>query len=942
MFTKFKHKILFLFSLLIIVILATVLLVVNSIYQSQARKQIDSNLERTKLSFEQILNERNRQLATNARLLSLDFPFKQTVRTGDHGTILSAARNHRVRIESDLFLVTDAAGRVLADTYDWKRFGDNISAEPWIQAALRGEENLSLRVIDGELYQLVSLPLVAIDTTIGTLSIGFRINDRVAERLKQMTHTEINFLAGHRVVASTLSDLVRADLEKRLAGLDFDQAMSGDLFQLTLATERRKERFLSILGEISSQIAGFEAEQETFSPALTNLEAHLRAADFPPSVNLSELVRPQSIQAGQGILMTKCVLCHDMQRVVQNLQRTPTEWRMVVENMREAAAESAVLFRMDVSFQSELEDARNISENLRREFADNQIPLSENAIISTEVAGSVWSINALTRNYPIRKEAEELSVYSPKIEDFITQAEADRVTAYLISLSLDSQGTIGTTEILRGFADVDNAGSTPQTSEMLRAFGGGNESQADDSTDADLLGAFDESVDESKASDDTADLLSAFDEAEMASGKTDTPADESELLSAFDDETPVASTESVDIPEATDDAGAYLIQVPAYLIQGSLDEALKPLRKIQRTLLLIGIAAIALSIAVSLMIATGVTSAVRQLVTGTEAVVAGNYSYQLNITQRDEMGQLADHFNEMVAGLRDKERIRAVMDKVVSKEIAEELLKGEVKLGGETRRCTVLFSDIRSWTTISERMEPEPLVTMLNSYLTLMSEAIEHQRGVIDKYIGDAIVALFGAPISHPDDVPRAVNSALEMRRRLAILNAERQKRGEFPLETGIGIHTGSVLAGNIGSESRLNYTVMGDSVNLAARLEGLTKFYGAGILITDAIRDAVDANCLCREIDLIQVVGKTEAIRIFELLEPDPTGKLTQTIEQFESGIRYYREQDWARAEAAFAQTLGGFRNDLASRAYLERIQEFRESPPPPDWDGVYVATEK
>ena len=254
----------------------------------------------------------------------------------------------------------------------------------------------------------------------------------------------------------------------------------------------------------------------------------------------------------------------------------------------------------------------------------------------------------------------------------------------------------------------------------------------------------------------------------------------------------------------------------------------------------------------------------------------------------------------------------------------------------------MLFSDVRGWTTISEKLNPEALVEMLNSYLLLMSDAIESHKGVIDKYIGDAIVALFGAPISYQDDIRRSVDAALEMRRRLAILNAEREKNGEFPLEVGIGINSGLVLAGNIGSEARLNYTVMGDNVNLAARLEGLTKLYGAGIIATDVICKELGSNYLCRELDLIQVKGKTKSVRIFEVLESGKSEKLAQPVEVFESGLAYYRQQDWGRAEEAFTQTLGGFQNNLASELYLERIRLYRKSPPSSDWDGVFVATEK
>jgi adenylate cyclase len=487
----------------------------------------------------------------------------------------------------------------------------------------------------------------------------------------------------------------------------------------------------------------------------------------------------------------------------------------------------------------------------------------------------------------------------------------------------------GVSAMLSAFGDaengIDSANDTKvsDTSEMLSAFSDvGSESQSTADAEA----------------SDTLEVLSAFDDAESESEASD-------AAKGFGDSKPnqeVSETESTAVSTELVNTSEGIGASPSYLIQDSLDKALVPLKKIQRNLLLISIGAIAIGVGFSLMIAIGVTSAVHQLVRGTEEVINGNYRYQLNITQHDEIGQLADHFNTMVVGLRDKEKIRAVIDKVVSKEVAEELLKGEVKLGGETRQCTVLFSDIRGWTTISERLQPEELVEMLNAYLTLMSSAIEDQSGVIDKYIGDAVVALFGAPVSHPDAIQQSVDAAFEMRRRLAAWNVERKKNGEFPLETGIGINTGPVLAGNIGSETRLNYTVMGDTVNLAARLEGLTKLYGAGIIVSEALRNELGPEYLCRELDLIRVKGKTEAVHIFEVLAPDETGKLSQMVDRFEHALVYYRQQNWGGAEKAFIQTVGGFENDRASQLYVERIQHYRQFPPPPDWNSVFVATEK
>ncbi|MCZ6678534.1 MAG: HAMP domain-containing protein [Candidatus Poribacteria bacterium] len=988
MFISFKYKILGLFSALIIGVLGGILLVVNHIYYRRAHDDIEIHLKQTQLIFEQLLNQRNRQLATYARLLSFDFAFKQAVATSEHATVLSAARNHQARVGSDLFIVTDRFGTVLADTYDWNRFGDDISTEPWIQAALYGDEHISLSLLEDNLYQIISLPLLAPDV-IGTLNVGFRIDDGVAANLQQMTLSEVSFLVGPRVIASTLQGNVRQDLERQLAERNQLQIKSDDLFEIDLMTGGEKERFKSILGSISSTME--DSEAEIFGDFKSKrLKEQLQTVGLD-----SDLAHPQSLQEGRRVLFKKCIVCHDYQQILKYSRRTPSAWYLAVQNMREIVENGVLLFRTNLAFQGELDSRGGIPKDLRKVFRKNGVPLSRDATVSIETETRNWVITdkKKKKTYVIRRDEEQLNIYEDAlIGEPLTQRESELVTAYLINLTLDARAgqeikaddfeTADESEMLRGFGDIESTTAmepeSTDTSGMLTGFGGAEAAFTTESDDtSDMLSAFGdtEAAGESHETDTTG-LLSAFGESEgepepsdeMLSnfgdtGATNGPqvADSTGLLSAFDD-----NEDKLEVAERRGDVedgrlhegvgvvkrnvATGLVQhvsqnidvSPSYLIQDSLDQALAPLKEIQKNLFIIGIGAIAISIGFALVISIGVTSAVRHLVRGTEEVVTGNYEYRLDIPQRDEIGQLATHFNAMVTGLRDKERIRGLMDKVVSKEIAAELLKGEVKLGGETRKCTVLFSDIRSWTTISEKLEPEVLVEMLNGYLTLMSKAIENQLGVIDKYIGDAIVALFGAPVGHRDDTRRAVDAALEMRRCLGVLNAEREKNGEFPLETGIGISAGLVLAGNIGSDTRLNYTVMGDTVNLAARLETLTKLYGAGIIVPESVRNEIGADCLYRELDLIQVKGKTESVRIFEVLTRHADKELLQHVEYFENGLACYRQQNWAQAEEFFTQTLGGFRNDLASTLYLERIQHCRKFPPPPNWDGVFVAIEK
>jgi adenylate cyclase len=197
------------------------------------------------------------------------------------------------------------------------------------------------------------------------------------------------------------------------------------------------------------------------------------------------------------------------------------------------------------------------------------------------------------------------------------------------------------------------------------------------------------------------------------------------------------------------------------------------------------------------------------------------------------MGTLADAFNDMTRGLLLRERYRSVLNKVVSQDVATELLKGDVELGGENRLVTVLFADIRGFTALTEGMEPQQVIGLLNECMECLSRAIDAEGGVVDKFIGDEVMAVFGAPVTQEDHARRAVAAALHMRAEMARLNQTRQGRGERPLGVGVGINSGIAVAGNMGSTNRLNYTVVGDAVNLASRLAGQAR--AGEILISEA-----------------------------------------------------------------------------------------------------------
>jgi class 3 adenylate cyclase len=264
-----------------------------------------------------------------------------------------------------------------------------------------------------------------------------------------------------------------------------------------------------------------------------------------------------------------------------------------------------------------------------------------------------------------------------------------------------------------------------------------------------------------------------------------------------------------------------------------LDDVLAPFNRIQQALLAGGGGALLLSALLGAFLSRSLTRPVRALVAATARVATGDYGAEVSVTTRDEMRTLADAFNDMTRGLLLRERYRSVLNKVVSQDVAAELLKGEVELGGENRLVTVLFADIRGFTALTEGMEPQRVIGLLNECMECLSRAIDAEGGVVDKFIGDEVMAVFGAPVTQEDHARRAVNAAQRMRTGMLALNEDRTRRGERPLGVGVGINSGVAVAGNMGSTNRLNYTVVGDAVNLASRLAGQAR--AGEILISGA-----------------------------------------------------------------------------------------------------------
>lgn len=378
------------------------------------------------------------------------------------------------------------------------------------------------------------------------------------------------------------------------------------------------------------------------------------------------------------------------------------------------------------------------------------------------------------------------------------------------------------------------------------------------------------------------------------------------------------------------------------VLQRSLDEALAPYQRTRSLLLVILLVAFIVALILSQIIANTVTKPVSLLAEFTEKVNQGSFGATLALNRRDEIGHLINSFNTMSTGLEERDKVRDLLGKVVSPEIASELLGKNIELGGEEKYVTVLFSDLRGFTTLSESLPPKALLSLLNRYLSVMSECVEKEGGVIDKYIGDAIMAIYGAPLANENHADAAVRTGVAMRNALAELNSSLEKEGIAPLSIGIGINTGTVVAGNMGSEQRLNYSVIGDAVNLASRLESLTKFYSIDLIVSEETKEQ-STSFSYQEIDTVKVKGKSRATRIFIPYEVEAASEqLKQTMSYLNEGLTYYYAQDWHEAEGTFKDLSKLTDYPGISAIYLERIEQLKQNPPDENWDGSYELQQK
>jgi adenylate cyclase len=297
------------------------------------------------------------------------------------------------------------------------------------------------------------------------------------------------------------------------------------------------------------------------------------------------------------------------------------------------------------------------------------------------------------------------------------------------------------------------------------------------------------------------------------------------------------------------------------------DVALAEVYRIQRRNLMIMVIVLNIAVLIVYFFGKTLTTPLIKLVGATKEIEKGNFKVNIVPASADEIGELTESFVAMGKGLEEREKLKETFGKFVNKEIAEQVLKGEIKLGGERKNVAVFFSDIRSFTAISEKLEPEEVVEFLNEYMTRMVACVNNTGGVVDKFIGDAIMAVWGAPVSYGNDIQNAVNGALMMRNELVIFNRGRGGVKKPIIRIGCGINYGPVLAGQIGSEERMEYTVIGDTVNLASRIESLNKPFGTDILISSDAYEMVKGIYRVEPMQKIKVKGKSEPQQIYAVL---------------------------------------------------------------------------
>ncbi|MHB8418380.1 MAG: adenylate/guanylate cyclase domain-containing protein [Myxococcales bacterium] len=351
-----------------------------------------------------------------------------------------------------------------------------------------------------------------------------------------------------------------------------------------------------------------------------------------------------------------------------------------------------------------------------------------------------------------------------------------------------------------------------------------------------------------------------------------------------------------------------------------------------------GAIGLALALLLGLALAGRATRPLAELSAATGAVAAGKYETRVTARGQDEIGRLGRSFNAMAEGLGQRVFFESALRRYLAPAVVDELVRDptRMRLGGERREMTVLFFDVAGFTTLSERLPPDELVSLCNGYLEQIVAELFAAGGTLDKFIGDAVMALFGVPLAQADHPARACRAALAMQRAFLAHVAASPNPDVRALRARVGLHSGSAAFGNLGATSIMSLTAMGDAVNLASRLEGVNKVYGTAILASEAT--ALAAGLPSREVDLVRVVGRKEPVRLFEILGDRPPP--AEALAAYAAGLEAYRAASFEAAERSFAAAAA--QGDAPARALAERCRQYRRAPPPPGWDGSLALDHK
>jgi adenylate cyclase len=378
-----------------------------------------------------------------------------------------------------------------------------------------------------------------------------------------------------------------------------------------------------------------------------------------------------------------------------------------------------------------------------------------------------------------------------------------------------------------------------------------------------------------------------------------------------------------------------------FIVLKSLTKELEFVSKLRIALLSVGGIILLIAIGFSFFLSKGITRPVKKLSLAAKEIGKGRLETKVDIRTGDELEHLGDAFNSMVTGLKERDFIKSTFERYVSPNVAAEIIKNPdmLRLGGERKTLTIFFTDIGDFTHLCEVHQPEDVVRDLNTYFRGMTTAILEHNGTINKFQGDNILAFWGAPIPQEDHALLACKAALRCNGFLKYLEKMWVAFGYPPRTYRFGISTGEVVVGNIGTSSRFEYTIIGDEVNIASRLEGVNKYYGTQILISEKTHVYIKDILITRELDIIRVIGKKKPVKIYELV--GEKGKIdeekTTLLEYFEAGLYAYRDRQWEKASSFFLQVLRLEPEDKPSKLYIQRCKENKQMEPASGWDWVY-----